>query len=520
MSILLSRAPDDIRRNFRDVWTSPGMLVAILAFATLAIHALVAVTTAYGLHRDEYLYLALGRHLDWGFLEVPPGIALVAAGLQSTVGTSLVAVRLVPALVHALLVLVTGLLARELGGGRFAILTAGLAALIAPVYLRAGTLFQPVPFDQLAWAGAAFFVVRRVQTDDMRYWLGVGLACGLGLVFKYSVLVFGAGLAAGLLLTPLRRDLITPWPWTSAVLASAFAAPNLVWQVTHDWPLLRHVQALSESQLAYVAPTDFIIEQILMMHPVTLPIWGAGLVVFFTRREKGFRVLGWTYVACFALLLVLQGKPYYLAPAYSMLLAGGAVALARTVRRWHPRVLRPIIVAVLLGAGIALAPMGVPMLPPPAMAHYLDVVGLSPESETGTPMRLPQDYADMLGWPEMAEATARVYQALPSEDRTRAVLFGESYGHAGALNYYGPDLGLPTAISTSSSYYLWRPGEKTGAITLFLGLAQVDVAKYFAACDTKAVVRHPWAREDAEPIVVCRDPHRSFQALWPSFDPW
>jgi hypothetical protein len=499
---------------------SPKGLLGLLALGTLAVHLVVAMTTAYGLHRDEYLYLAYGRHLDWGFIEAPPGIALVAAGLQSTLGTSLVAVRLVPALAHSVLVFLTGLLTRELGGTRFAILVAGVAALIAPVYLRAGTLFQPVPFDQLAWAAAAFFLARRIRRDDGRQWLGVGLACGLGLVFKYTILVFGAGLALGLLLTSLRRDLTTPWPWTGAALAGLFAMPNLLWQAAHEWPLLRHAQALSESQLVHVARLDFVVEQVLMLHPLTLPLWGAGLVFFFTRRGKPFRVLGWAYVVCFALLLTLQGKPYYLAPAYPMLLAGGAVVGARLVRQWHPRLLRPLVAATLLGGGMALAPLGMPVLPPPAMARYLDAIGASPESETGKAMQLPQDYADMLGWPEMARAAGQVYHSLPPDDRERVLLFGESYGHAGVLDYHRSELGLPPAASASGSYYLWGPGEPTGAVTLYVGVSEDEVADFFDRCTTETVVRHPWAREAAAPILVCRGPDRSFQALWPSLDPW
>ena len=504
----------------RSLLRSPEGLLGLLALGTFAVHLVVAITTAYGLHRDEYLYLAYGRHLDWGFIEGPPGIALVAAGLQATLGTSLAAVRLVPALAHGVLVLLTGLIARELGGKRFEILVAGLAALIAPVYLRAGTLFQPVPFDQLAWAAAALFVARRIRRDDVRQWLGVGLACGLGLVFKYTILVFGAGLAAGLLLTSLRRDLTTPWPWLGSLLAGLFAMPNLLWQAAHDWPLLRHAQALSESQLVHVARIDFVAEQVLMMHPLTLSIWGAGLVFFFTRRGKHFRVLGWAYVVCFALLLALQGKPYYLAPAYPMLLAGGAVVWARLVRKWRPRLLRSLATATLATAGIALAPLGMPLLPPPAMAGYLDAIGVSPKGETGKPMHLPQDYADMLGWPEVAHAAKQVYHSLPPDDRERVLLFGESYGHAGVLDYHRSDLGLPPAVSASGSYYLWGPGEQTGAVTLYVGVSKDEVADFFNRCITKTVVRHPWAREAAVPIVVCRGPDRSFQALWPSLDPW
>lgn len=296
--------------KLRNALGSKKGLLGLLALATVGVHVVVAMTTAYGLHRDEYLYLSFGRHLGWGFLEAPPGIGLMAAGLESTIGTSLVAVRLVPALVHAALVYITGLITRELGASRFSILVAALAVLIAPVYLRAGTLFQPVPFDQLAWAAAALFVVRRIGRNDPREWLGVGLVCGFGVTFKYTILLFAAGLFVALLLSPYRNDLKTPWPWAGAALAGAFALPNMIWQAGHDWPLLRHAQALSESQLALVGRLDFLVEQVLMLHPITFPIWGAGLYYFFSGRGRRFRILGWTYAVCLGLLLVLRGKPY------------------------------------------------------------------------------------------------------------------------------------------------------------------------------------------------------------------
>lgn len=511
---------DESPGKLRNVLGSTKGLLGLLALTTLGAHVIVARTTAYGLHRDEYLYLSFGRHLDWGFLEAPPGIGLVAAGLESTIGTSLVAVRLVPALVHAALVCITGLIARELGGNRFSILVAALAVLIAPVYLRAGTLFQPVPFDQLAWAAAALFVVRRIRRDDVRQWLGLGLVCGLAVAFKYTILLFAAGLFVGLLLSPYRGDLNTAWPWAGAVLAAAFALPNLIWQAGHEWPVVRHAKALSESQLAFVGRFDFLVEQVLMLHPITLPIWGAGLYYFFSGRARRFRILGWTYVVCLGLLLVLRGKPYYLAPAYPMLLAGGALAVDRLVRRWHPGVLRPLLAGALLLSGIAFAPIGVPVLPPPAMAEYLDTIGIQPESETGRSMRLPQDYADMLGWPEMAKATADVYHTLPPTERKDAMLFGESYGHAGVIDYFRSELDVPPAVSASGSYYLWGPSDERGSVGVFVGLPMSDVSEFYGQCTVHTVVRHEWAHDDEEPVIVCREPNRPVRTVWPSLEPW
>jgi hypothetical protein len=495
-------------------WTLIGVVAA-----TLTLHIVVAATTSYGLHRDELLYLAQGRHLDWGFLEVPPLIAALGRILQETIGTSVVAVRLFPALAGAALVLLTGLMTRMLGGEPFVIGIAGLCVLIGPVYLRTHTLFQPVPFDQLWWTLAAFFLMLRIARADRRYWLLLGLICGVGLLTKYSILVFGAGILGGVLLTPLRRDLATPWPWLAALIAFAIATPNITWQARHGWPLLAHAQALAETQLVYVSRMDFLIEQVLMLHPFTLPVWGLGLAALFRRWNGAYRTLGWTFVACLGLFLILGGKPYYLAPAYPMLFAAGAVAVSTILQR---RPLRIGFTALLLAGGLALSPMGVPVLSPPAMAHYLDVVGLSDtvRDETGQPMPIPQDYADMLGWREQAAAVAEVYRRLPPADREETMIVAENYGEAGAIDLYGPDYGLPPAISASGSYYLWGPSNRSGRVAIVIGIPSSDALAFFERCTDVGPIRHDWAREHAVPLLVCRNPHRTLYEVWPTLSPW
>jgi hypothetical protein len=495
-------------------------VLSVLVAVTLGVHLVVAATTSYGLHRDELLYLAQGRHLDWGFLEAPPFIAALARTLQETIGPSVFAVRLLPALAGAALVLLTGLMTRSLGGGPFAILLAGLCVLIAPVYLRTHTLFQPVPFDQLWWTAAAFFLMQRITSANRRYWLLLGLACGIGLLTKYSMLVLGAGILGGLLLTPLRRDLATWWPWLAALIAFGMALPNIIWQAQHDWPLLSHVRTLTSTQLVYVSRADFLIEQILMLHPFTWPVWSIGLVALFRRWDGRYRVLGWTFVACLALFLLIGGKPYYLAPAYPMLFAAGAVAVSTYLRRRS--ILRTGAITLLLMGGLALSPMGVPVLSPPAMARYLAFTGLDAtvRDETDQPMRIPQDYADMLGWREQVARVAEVYHALSAAEQKETMIIAANYGEAGAIDHYGPDHGLPPAISASGSYYLWGPSNRSGDVAIVIGFARSDATPFFEHCTDARPIRHTWARERTVPLLVCRHPHRPLQAVWPTLSPW
>lgn len=495
-------------------------VIAALVLVKLLVHLLT--NQQYGYHRDELLYLAMGKRLAWGYLEVPPSIGALAAVVRATLGEALWAVRLPSALASAAVVGLTGLMTRAFGGGRLTILIAGLCVLIAPVFLRTGTLFQPVPFDQLYWLLGAYLLVRWIQTGDDRWWLAVGGVIGLGLLNKYTMLLFGAGVLVGLLLTPRRRVLATPWPWLAAGITLAIALPNLLWQAQHDWPLFWHLGELTETQLAGFSRLGFITDQILIHHPITLPVWLLGLVFFFSKRGRPFRLLGWIYATAFVVLLVFQGKAYYLTPAVPMLFAGGAVVLVRwTARRRYRRAWQGLLIAVLLLTGLAMAPIGLPMLPPAQMARFMGLMRLAQTVETQELADLPQDYADMFGWPEKAAAVAAVYHRLPPEEQAPAVILAGNYGQAGALDLFGPALGLPEPVSAASSFYLWGPGPKPGTVAVALGIPQSFLEHEYAVVEQAAVATHPYALpvERDVPVYVCRDPRRTLQQIWPELHP-
>jgi 4-amino-4-deoxy-L-arabinose transferase-like glycosyltransferase len=452
-------------------------------------------------------------------MDFPPAIALVAETVRATLGSSLPAIRLVPALAGTALVVLAALIARELGGGRWAQGLAALGVLASPLFLRSANLFQPVVLDQLAWTVALYALLRLCREERPRWWLLLGAALGVGLLTKFSAAFIGLALLLALLTTTRRGWLLTPWPWLAALLALAIGSPSIVGQLRLDVPVLGQMAELRQAQLQRVTPLDFLAGQ-LLWGPATL-IGAAGLAgLLADRRLRAFRVVGWTCIWVFVILLALHGKPYYAGPVYPALIGAGGVMLERVQASRLGPVLRWGGVIVLLLTMAVLLPIGVPILPPAAMAGYARAIGASSalRTNTGEMERLPQDYADMLGWEEQARAVARVYRSLPAPDQARTVLVAGNYGEAGALDFFGPRYGLPAVVSPTGSYWFFGPGTKPGEVVVTIGARREDLVPLFDSVAAAGQVTSPWsvAEERDLTIYVARGPHRTLQEVWPS----
>lgn len=499
---------------------SSARIVAITIALKIALMVFATVVGFYGYHRDELLYAAMGDHLAWGYLEVPPLIAGFAWLSQLFPGDSLLALRFFPMLFAAGIVVLTGSMVREMGGERTATLLAMLCMLIAPVFLLGNYYFQPVVFDQFFWVMGAWIVLRILNGADQKYWLLFGAVTGIGLLNKHSILLFGFGVFVGLLLTWHRRELRTPWPWLGALLAFVIASPHIAWQAAHGWPLFEHMRALSQTQLAYHNRVDLLLEHVLDLHPFTAPIWMLGLVYLFFASGGRYRVLAWTFVASFSVLMIMKGKAYYLAGAYPMLIAGGSVFAEGLLRSRAGRVAIPAIATALVVGGIVLLPFALPVVPPAALEQYMKLLGvehIAGRAEQGVIERIPQDYSDMLGWRGRVADVAAVADRLDPSEREQLVVIANNYGQAGALARFSDQFSLPYPISTNSSFYLWGPGDRPGNVAVTLGIDLDDLLPYFAHCDLAAVTTHPYARyfERDRPIMICREPYRSLQEVWP-----
>ena len=504
-------------------------LAALGAF-TVALHVLVNRFSPYGFQRDEFLYMAMGRHLRLWRMDFPPFIAMLSEAERFVFGDSMIAIRLAPALAAGLLVLLAGLIARELRGGKFAQILAALTVATSPLFLRTGDLFQPVVLDQLWWTLALYALVRlganapsdRTFSAGPQWWIVLGVACGLGLLTKFSLLFFGAALAAALIIAPQRRVLLTPWPWMAAVIAFVIGSPSIVGQVLLGYPVVSQMNALQHSQLERVSAWSFVGGQFYLGLAALLALIGAMYLVL-ADRMRAFRAVGWTCIGAFLLLLVLHGKSYYIGPIYPTLFAAGAVAFERWTERRDRTlaiVARAGMIAVLVAYAAIAAPLELPIFSKEATAAFASRSGMSGATKTnqGVPLKLPQDYADMLGWPELAQAVAHAYDSLPAEKRAQVVLIGENYGEAGALEYYGPRLGLPRVVSAAGSYWFFGPGEKPGTVAISLGVTKEDLEKFFDTVTPAGRVINTWGvpEESDVSIYVAEHPRTTLQALWPS----
>jgi hypothetical protein len=503
-----------------------------LAIGKLALH--LAFIRGYGWFRDEFYYIACSQHLDWGYVDHPPLIAVVTAAVRATLGDSRVALRLLPALAGAATALAAGVLAREMGARRWGQALAALAVLTAPVYLSLHHILTMNAFEPLAWTVLAWLVLRAAASGSVATWIWAGVVAGLGLQMKHSMAFMGAALAFGLVLSSARRLFLQRGVWICGTIAGAIAVPNVIWEIAHGWPTLefmRNAQRFKNEALPF---GRFVVEQVMMMNPAAAIVWGAGLVwllgsMWRTRRGPTGRdfsagvppwsALGWTYVTLFVLFVATGGKPYYLAPFYPILFAAGGAGLGAVLggRALTMRAARVAITATVAITGAIAAPLGLPILPVETFVAYAGRLGVTPSSgERHTRGRLPQIYADMMGWDAIVDAVTRAAATLPPADRDKAVILVSNYGEAGAINFLGRGRAAPPAISGHNNYWLWGPDGASSDVLLVLG----GEASEHGECGSLQQVGTvecgdcmPY--ENHKPVWVCRDLHVSLEEVWP-----
>jgi hypothetical protein len=473
----------------------------------------------YGYFRDELYYLACGRHLAWGYVDQPPLIALVAWLLQHTIGQSMFAIRLLPALAGAGEVVLAASIARELGGRKVAQMLAALPLLAAPGILGVQDFFSMNAFEPLFWLGCAWVVIRIINTGDQKLWLWFGVLAGLGLENKHSMLIFGAGIVVGLILTPERRLFASPWIWIGAGLAFLIFLPNLLWNIQHQFPFLEVQSNIRRNgRDAHLSPLSFFIEEILDMHPLALPIWLAGLwFYFFSAAGKPFRWLGWAWVFAAGVIVTLSPRVYYLFPAFPVLFAAGGVFWEAQVH-WK----RYVWPAAIAASAIFIVPFAIPILPPEMFIRYANMMHFNqPRIENFKLGPLPQLFADRFGWPEMTAVVAGVYNNLPPETRSQTAIFAGNYGEAGAIDLFGPKYGLPAAISGHQNYFLWGPRDYTGESMIVMHGDQQDLESKFAQVQKVASVDHPYSMPfEHFDVFYCRGLKTPLIDAWPPVKRW
>lgn len=488
-----------------------GLIVAIA-------HLVVAATTSFDYFRDELYYLACASHPAAGYVDHPPFSIWVLALVRALIGDSLLAIRLVPALASGATTFVVGALAREMGGSARAATLAAIVTACVPVQRAMASYYSMNAIDILVWPLAAWLLVRAIDDSGAarRRWIWLGIVLGIGVLNKISVLWFGAGLGVALLVEH-RHLLRSHGPWLAAGIALAALAPFAAWNAAHDFAHLEFMRNAVTNKYASQTVRTFLVEQVMQQLPLSAPVWLAGLWFYFIGAGTRFRALGWIFIVTLAVLIVNgHSKAEYMAPAYTLLFAGGTVAIEGWLTGWRRHVTTAY-AAVMVASLLLVLPVVVPMLDVERTVTWTRALGLAPSTSEGKALgRLGQFFADMLGWRDKAEAVARVYRGLSPSERERAAIFANNYGRAAAVDHYGAALGLPPAIGNHNNYWIWGPRGATGAVVIILG---GDVADHRTACASvveaaRVTCRDCMPYESDLGVFVCRGTRRPIADAW------
>ena len=507
-----------VQRSERDQAAFAPLSPAVYALAVVAFALHVGFSGRFGYFRDELYYAACGQHLAWGYVDHAPLAPWLVRLSRAFLGDSLLALRLLPTLAAVAKVILGGWMARELGGAKYAQFLAAFCVLVAPIYLTFDSFFSMNAFEPLFWMTCAAIVLRILNGGNAKLWILCGLVAGLGVLNKHSMLFFCSGTAVGLLAGPGRKHFRQPWIWLAVGIAFLFFVPNLLWEIHYGWPTLALLHAVLGAKYVTVSSWEYIWQQSLLTHPLATPIWIGGL--YFLLRDplgKKYAVLAWAYFTVLAEMLILHGKIYYLAPAYIMLLAAGSVWIEL---RLIPRLgawLQPAVAVLLLVGGLIAAPLAMPILPVEATIRYTRFWHVRSIRVENVPVgELPELFGDMFGWQEQVRAVAGVYEALPDAERTQAAVMAYNYGEASAVDYFGPKLGLPRAISGHNQYGLWGPGARGGHVVVAIGFSGRQLLQFYDEVTPVASISLKYAipEESHLAIFVCRHPHQSLRESW------
>ena len=482
--------------------------LASIAAGTLLVHLLTA--HRYGFNRDELSVLEDARHLAWGYVAYPPLTPFFGRLSLTLFDTSLVGFRFFSALLQAIGIVLTGCLAKDLGGGRAAQVVAACAAI--PFSLGAGALMQYTSFDYFFWVLTAYLVVRLLKTTDPRYFLLVGISIGLGMLTKYTMIFFAAGVLAGFLFTEARKYFRTIWPWLGLLLALLIVAPNFLWQVRHHFIAYDFLRFLHHRDVAEGLTQSFVADQF-EMTLLFAPLWVAGICFcLFAREAKQFRPLAWMYLVPLAIFLVAKGRGYYLMPAYTFLYAAGGVWGERWISRLSLRQSRPIRAVVITALAISIvgaAAVGLPLAPvPSAWFRAADGMNIT--------------LRDEIGWKDLIGTLAVVRDALPAESRANLGILAENYGEVGAINLYGPSRRLPQAISGVNSSWERGYGDPPPQTLIVVGFPRAFVEANFESCRLAAQKTNSLGVFNEETterrdIFLCGPPKAGWQEFWRTF---
>ncbi|MEO8517219.1 MAG: glycosyltransferase family 39 protein [Flavobacterium sp.] len=485
-------------------------IVFFLALVKLLIH--LVGNQNYGFQRDELLHLSVSEHLDWGYMEFPPFIAVVGKFAHFIFGYSLPGIRLFSTLAGVAILIICCLMAKELGGKRSAVFLAGISVLAFIPYFRNHTLFQPVAFDQLFWTLGFYVLIRYFNTKNVKFLIYLGITAGIGLMNKYTIVVWGFGIVVGLLFYEKGNLFKNKWLYVSGLIALVIVLPNVIWQYIHHFPLLTHLQKLKDSQLDEIGPYDFALSQ--LKSPFTLTVGLIGLFAcFFDEQLRKFKSIAIAVLVIFFTMWVLQSKAYYFFAIYPVLFALGAVKIEELLQK------KPIWIYVVaffvLAPGIYFIPKDAPVLP---IEKFVAYAKLKPEKDGR--IILTSDYADMFGWEEQVKLVDSIYQSLPQKEKEKCTVLAQNYGEAGAIEILGKKYNLPNPVSSHGSFWLWGPGIKNAEVFISIGNEKEMIYRHFDEHILVKMIKHKYAidEENNIPVYICRKPKDDIVKIWPTLE--
>ncbi len=497
------------------------IIILVFAFIKLVIHLYTNAFAGYGIFRDELYYFACSARPDLGYVDHPPFSIYILTLLRPIIGESVFAIRLISAILGALTVWLAGLIVRKMNGGIAAIFTTCTAVTLAPIYLGMNGFYSMNSFDIFFWTLAFYILILIWKEDKQKQWLTLGVVVGLGMLNKISMAWLVIGLIVAVLLTTKRKILLTRWPYLAGGIALLLFMPFVIWNLTHDFAHFEFMRNASQFKYSGVTRMDFIMGQILNMNPAAIIVWVTGLFyLLLNRKGRECSVTGIIYIVTLVILLINgHSKPEYIAPAFVPLLAAGGVQFEQWAQKKYLRWLNIYLPVSIALTGIFIIPLVLPVLPVEKYIAFTKTIGMAPKSPEGKQLSdLPQHFADMHGWENMAKTAAGVYHALPAEEQAKAVIYVRNYGEAGAMEYFREKYDLPKVICPHNNYWLWgwKEIEEQYTVAILVGGEQKDYIDFFEQVEQAGVVISPYAMpyETNLPIYIGRVQKKPIKSVW------
>lgn len=492
-------------------------VIILLALFSILMHLLVMNNLEY--HRDELLYFSLGQHPAFGYATVPPMIGWIAWLMQHLFGYSIFAVRIFPAIMSGIMVILIAAIAQELGGSRYSSILAATGFIVSIVGLRTFTLFQPVHIDLFFWTLSFYLIVKYINTSSDKYLLIFGIMAGCALLNKYLIGLLFLFILVIIPFTGLRTVLKNRKFWSGMAAGAIIFLPNFIWQILHGIPLIRHLSELERTQLVNVDRAKFLMEQVMIPGAASFLTIGGLLFLFVNKNVRKYRFLGIAAVLVIISLMLLRGKSYYTQGIFPFLISAGAVSFEKILKtKW----LKVAFVVFLILFTIPVVPIGMPVLKAEGLISYFNTLETKYHLDIGRRWEdnsihpLPQDYADMLGWVELASVTNKAYQMVA--DKKSCFIYCENYGQAGAIAIIGEKYNLPEPVCFSESFRYWIPirfnPDPNSLIYINNNLPGEDVHKLFRKVTKIGSVSYPFAREYGTGVYLFQDTVFSFNKFW------